>query len=134
MVPGESANGNARGPNVAGARRLHADGPERVPRGVRASVACASMATSGQFWARRLRWRLIGAWRWPLFFICTVADAFIVHELPPAGTRGLFFPALFLASFRTLVLVGGVAPWRGGRLAAGRGTTPAASFPPANHF
>src|SRR5690349_22410226 len=92
------------------------------------------MAAQGHFFARRLRWRLIGAWRWPLFFVCTVADAFIVHELPPTGTRVLFFPALFIASFGNLFLVGAVAPWIARRLAARQGTPPAASFPPANHF
>jgi hypothetical protein len=92
------------------------------------------MATGEQFWARRLRWRLIGAWRWPLFFVCTVADAFIVHKLPPTGSRALFFPALFIASFGNLILIGAVAPWLAKRLAARQGTTPAASFPPANHF
>src|SRR3954447_17706596 len=92
------------------------------------------MVTSEQFWARLLRWRLIGAWRWPLFLICTVADAFIVHKLPPTGSRALFFPALFIGSFENLILIGAVAPWLAKRLAARQGTTPAASFPPANHF
>src|SRR4051794_12662315 len=92
------------------------------------------MVTSEQFWARRLRWRLIGAWRWPLFLICTVADAFIVHKLPPTGTRALFFPALFISSFANLFLIGAVAPWLARRMAARRGTAPTASFPPANHF
>jgi hypothetical protein len=91
------------------------------------------MATSGQFWARRLRWRLIGAWRWPLFFVCTIADAFIVHALPPTGTRALFLPALFIASFGNLFLIGAVAPWLARRLAARQGTPPAATFPPSNH-
>jgi hypothetical protein len=91
------------------------------------------MATGEQFWARRLRWRLIGAWRWPLFFVCTLADAFIVHKLPPAGTRALFFPALFIASFGNLILIGAVAPWLARRIAARQGATPQPSFPPANH-
>src|SRR3954469_10259590 len=91
------------------------------------------MATSEQFWARRMRWRLIGAWRWPLFFVCTIADAFIVREFPPAGARALFFPALIIASFGNLVLIGAVAPWLARRIAARQGTAPAASFPPANH-
>ena len=38
-----------------------------------------------------MRWRLIGAWRWPLFLVLTVADALIIRALPPAGTRALFF-------------------------------------------
>ena len=92
------------------------------------------MATGDQFWARRIRWRLIGAWRWPLFVICTVADAFIVHALPPAGTRALFFAALVICSFANLFLVGAVAPWLARRIAARQGPPPAASFPPANHF
>src|SRR3954470_12783022 len=91
------------------------------------------MVTSEQFWVRRLRWRLIGAWRWPLFLVCTVVDAFIVHELPPAGTRALFFPALFIASFGNLFLIGAVAPWLARRLAARQGTAPAESFPPRDH-
>src|SRR3954469_19067855 len=90
--------------------------------------------TSEQFWARRLRWRLIGAWRWPLFLVCTVADAFIVHKLPPAGARALFFPALFIASFGNLILIGGVAPSLARRPPARQGPAPATSFPPANHF
>jgi hypothetical protein len=92
------------------------------------------MAANEQFWARRIRWRLIGAWRWPLFLLCTVADAFIVYELPPAGTRPLFFAALIIASFGNLILVGAVAPWLARRIAARQGPPPAASFPPANHF
>src|SRR3954449_13446018 len=92
------------------------------------------MATSEQVWARRLRWRLIGAWRWPLFFLCTVADAFIVREFPPTGARALFFPALFIASFGNLFLIGAVAPWLARRIAARQGPPPPASFPPANHF
>src|SRR3954447_16998709 len=91
------------------------------------------MATSDQFWARRLRWRLIGAWRWPLFFVCTVADAFIVREFPPTGARALFFPALFIASFGNLFLIGAVAPWLARRLAARQGKPPGATFPPSNH-
>jgi hypothetical protein len=91
------------------------------------------VATSEQFWARRLRWRLIGAWRWPLFLACTLLDAFIVRDLPPTGARALFFPALFIASFGNLVLIGAVAPWLARRIAARQGTPPAASFPPANH-
>jgi hypothetical protein len=93
------------------------------------------VATGDQFWARRLRWRLIGAWRWPLFFLTTVADAFIVHGLPPTGGKALFFPALFVCSFVNLFLIGAVAPWLGRRLAARQGAVPAgpATFPPANH-
>ena len=92
------------------------------------------MQTGEQFWARRLRWRLIGAWRWPLFFVCTFADALIIHALPPAGSRALFFPALFIASFGNLILIGAVAPFLARRIAARQGAAPAPTFPPADHF
>ena len=94
------------------------------------------MAANGSFWARRLRWRLIGAWRWPLFVVITFADAAIVHWLPPTGGRALFFPSLFICSFANLFLVGVVAPWLARRIAARQGVpaTAPGSFPPANHL
>ncbi|MBO0768598.1 MAG: hypothetical protein J2O48_07935 [Solirubrobacterales bacterium] len=33
----------------------------------------------------RLRWRLRGAWQWPSVVALTLADALIVHWLPPSG-------------------------------------------------
>jgi hypothetical protein len=33
----------------------------------------------------RMRWRLRGAWLWPSFVVLSVADAVIMHSLPPAG-------------------------------------------------
>ena len=95
------------------------------------------MAAHEQFWARRLRWRLIGAWRWPLFLVLTVVDAAIVHVLPPTGGKALFFPALFISSFGNLFLIGAVAPWLARRIAARQGTplpSSTSSFPPANHM
>jgi hypothetical protein len=92
------------------------------------------VATHEHFWTRRLRWRLIGAWRWPLFVVLTFADALIVTQLPPTGTRALFFPALFICSFANLFLIGAVAPWLARRIEARRGTAAAPpSFPPADH-
>src|SRR5437763_1374877 len=92
------------------------------------------MSTAGGFWARRMRWRLIGAWRWPLFFVLTVLDALIVVWLPPNGTRALFVPALVVCSFANLFLIGAVAPWLARRLVARQGESPPSStFPPANH-
>jgi hypothetical protein len=87
------------------------------------------------FWPRRLRWRLIGAWRWPLFAVLTVADAAIVHWLPPTGGKALFFPSLFICSFANLFLIAVVAPWLARRIAARQGTpaTAPATFPPAEH-
>jgi hypothetical protein len=98
------------------------------------------MATREQFWARRLRWRLIGAWRWPLFVLFTVADAAIVNVLPPTGGEALFFPSLFVCSFANLFLIGVVAPWLARRLAARQvleaaaAPQPSSTFPPANHL
>jgi hypothetical protein len=81
-----------------------------------------------------MRWRLIGAWRWPLFLVLTVADALIVHWLPPNGTRALFVPALVICSFANLFLIGAVAPWLARRMVARQGQQPPSStFPPANH-
>jgi hypothetical protein len=37
----------------------------------------------------RLRWRLSGAWLWPSFFVLTIADAVVVHDLPVSGDTGL---------------------------------------------
>ena len=93
------------------------------------------MSTADRFWARRLRWRLIGAWRWPLFLVLTIADAFIVHLLPPTGARALFVPSLVICGFANLFLIGAVAPWLARRLAARQGVRPpSATFPPANHL
>ena len=94
------------------------------------------MAAHDTFWPRRMRWRLIGAWRWPLFLVLTLVDALIVHELPPTGARALFFPALIVCSFANLFLIGAVAPWLARRIVARQGVTAAATptFPPANHL
>ncbi|GAC1323307.1 MAG: hypothetical protein NVSMB25_19480 [Thermoleophilaceae bacterium] len=92
-----------------------------------------SVGTAERFWTRRLRWRLIGAWRWPLFIGLTVADALIVHALPPSGAQAKLIPALIIASFGNLFLIGAVAPWLARRLAVRAGRERAASeFPPAN--
>jgi hypothetical protein len=93
------------------------------------------VSTADRFWARRLRWRLIGAWRWPLFLVLTVLDALIVHWLPPNGARALLVPALVLCGFANLFLIGAVAPWLARRMVARQGQPPPSStFPPANHL
>ncbi len=82
---------------------------------------------------RRARWRLIGAWRWPLFLVLTVADAAVVRALPPTGTGARFIPALIICSFGNIFLIGVVAPWFARRLAARRGERlPPPTFPPAS--
>jgi hypothetical protein len=36
-------------------------------------------------WLVRARWRIVGAWMWPLFVLLAVADGLIGHALPLAG-------------------------------------------------
>ena len=37
-------------------------------------------------WLARMRWRRRGAWLWPTFVVLTIADGFLLHALPAAGT------------------------------------------------
>jgi len=93
------------------------------------------VSTADRFWTRRLRWRLIGAWRWPLFLVLTIADGVIVHLLPPSGTEALFVPGLVVCSFANLFLIGAVSPWLARRIVERQGERPPSStFPPANHL
>jgi hypothetical protein len=95
------------------------------------------VSTAGGFWARRLRWRLIGAWRWPLYLVVTVIDALIVVWRPPNGAgEALFVPALVICSFANLFLIGAVAPWLAKRMLARQqgAQPPSPTFPPANHL
>lgn len=73
--------------------------------------------TERLFWPRRLRWRLRGAWTWPLYAGLTVIDAFVLHELPPVGTDIAIPVGLIVASFGNLFLIGAVAPWIAHKLA-----------------
>ena len=75
------------------------------------------MEHSEHLWARRLRWRLRGAWMWPAYAVLTLLDAVILHELPPVSGGVDFVPALILSSFCNLFLMGAVAPWLGKRIA-----------------
>lgn len=80
----------------------------------------------------RARWRMRGAWTWPVFAVLTPADALVMHLLPPVQGGIDFIPALIVSSFANLFLVGAIAPWLGGRLAvreaAGGGSTPKEVF------
>jgi hypothetical protein len=75
------------------------------------------MEHSEHLWARRLVWRLRGAWMWPAYAVLTLLDAVILHELPPVSGGVDFIPALILSSFCNLFLMGAVAPWLARRLA-----------------
>lgn len=92
-----------------------------------------SVGTGQHFFTRRLRWRLIGAWRWPLFVVLTVVDGLIIHALPPNGAHAALIPAVIVSSFANLILIGAIAPWIARRLAARHGQTTARDeFPPAH--
>jgi hypothetical protein len=62
------------------------------------------MGTVDRFWTRRLRWRLLGAWRWPAFAFFTVLDAVLLHELG-TGVRFNWAVALIIASFANILLL-----------------------------
>jgi hypothetical protein len=61
--------------------------------------------------ARRLRWRLRGAWQWPTFLALTLGDAIVLVLLPfyDPGPGGLI-PALLVAGFANLIGITVVAP------------------------
>jgi hypothetical protein len=63
------------------------------------------VATAERFWTRRLRWRLLGAWRWPAFAIFTLVDAVLLHELGTGGVRLNIPVSLILASFGNIALL-----------------------------
>jgi hypothetical protein len=62
------------------------------------------VAAAERFWTRRLRWRLLGAWRWPAFAIFTAIDAVLLHELG-TGVRFNWPVSLILASFGNIALL-----------------------------
>jgi hypothetical protein len=64
-----------------------------------------------RFWPARIRWRLRGAWMWPTFVAVTLVDGLILHLLPPVGTGVDLIPAILLATFGNLILIGAIAPW-----------------------
>jgi hypothetical protein len=52
---------------------------------------------------------------WPTFISVTLVDGLILHLLPPVGTGVDPIPAILLATFGNLVLIGAIAPWLGRR-------------------
>jgi hypothetical protein len=67
-----------------------------------------------RLWTRRLRWRMRGAWQWPLFVVLTVIDAVVLLELPFYGRGpGDLTGALLVAGFANLVIVALFAPVAG---------------------
>ena len=91
------------------------------PELVHASKATLrSVDPSERFWPTRVRWRLRGAWMWPTFVVLTLADGVLLHLLPPVGTGVDLVPAILIAVFGNLVLVGALAPWLARRVWARR--------------
>ena len=67
-----------------------------------------------RLWTRRLRWRMRGAWQWPLFALLTLIDAIVLNELPFYDRGpGTFMGALLVAGFANLLVVAVVAPLAG---------------------
>jgi len=62
---------------------------------------------------RRLRWRLRGAWQWPLFGLFLACDAVLLHFLPLAGDGYSPVASLLLAGFINLAAVAVLAPLGG---------------------
>lgn len=86
-----------------------------------------------RFWPARVRWRLRGAWMWPSFIAITLLDGLLLHLLPPVGTGIDLIPAILLATFGNLVVIGVAAPWLARRTwkrrpAAEPGTPPRAQL------
>jgi hypothetical protein len=60
--------------------------------------------------ARRMRWRLRGAWMWPVFAVLTLVDAALIHTLPLAGEAATLVGGLLLGGFFNLLAIAVVAP------------------------
>lgn len=63
--------------------------------------------------ARRLRWRLSGAWQLPTFVATTLAGTLLVHLLPFAGQRTDVVGGFLLCGFANLVILAALAPVAG---------------------
>ncbi len=73
----------------------------------------------------RLRWRLRGAWQWPVLWVLTLADAIVLATLPYSGDDGTpVIAGFFLAGFANLAIVAAVGPALGRLLRRRRSDLP----------
>jgi hypothetical protein len=93
-----------------------------------------SVNAEQRFWPARLRWRLRGATMWPAFAAITLLNGILLHELPPIGTGIDLIPALLLATFGNLVLVGVIAPWLARRTLARQPAAAGGDVPPQARY
>jgi hypothetical protein len=85
-----------------------------------------------RFWPARVRWRLRGAWMWPSFVAITLLDGILLHALPPVRTGIDLIPAVLLATFGNLVLIGALGPWLARRVWKRRPAAPPGAPPKAS--
>jgi hypothetical protein len=74
------------------------------------AVTLRRMQRVERLWHRRLRWRLRGAWQWPVFAALTVLDGLLLVELPFTGDGADLFGGILLAGFLNLAAVAVLAP------------------------
>jgi hypothetical protein len=68
-------------------------------------------------WLTRLRWRMRGAWLWPVFIALTVGEGVALERLPVSGDGpGGIVPGVLLAGFANLIGVAVITPLLGARL------------------
>jgi len=68
-------------------------------------------------WARRLRWRMRGAWQWPAFCALTLLDAVLLTQVPFYDEGpGTYLGGVLVAMFFNLLAVAVVGPLLGLRL------------------
>jgi hypothetical protein len=53
---------------------------------------------------------------WPSFVAITLLDGLLLHKLPPVRTGIDLIPAVLLATFGNLILIGAFAPWLARRM------------------
>jgi hypothetical protein len=80
----------------------------------RANITLRSVADSDRverFWPARLRWRMRGAWLWPVFLLITPLEGVLFALLPPyAGAPRAVIGGVLVAGFANLFLIAVVAP------------------------